>query len=629
MSMESYLQIDNLTKTIGDIVLFDKLTINIAEGEKVGIIARNGIGKSTLLNIIAGNEDYNSGTIIFRNDITISYLKQTPVFEKGTTILEACFSNGSPVLQIISEYEGAMAEGNQKRIEHAISMMDSHDAWNHETRAKQILTQLNITDFNRVVDNLSGGEIKRVALASALISNPDLLILDEPTNHLDVEITEWLEDWLSGSNITLLLVTHDRYMLDRVCNRIIEIDDRRAYSYSGSYSYYIEKRKERLEAEASQRESDLNLYRTEIDWMRRMPCARGTKARYRKESFYELEERLSHKRIENNVVLDVKASYIGKKIFEIEHLSKSFGNKIILKDFSYIFTKFEKLGIVGANGVGKSTFIKMLLGLEPQDSGVIERGTTLKIGYYSQEGLKFNENEKVIDVITDIAEHVDLDDGRKMSAGQFLQKFLFSPATQHKYVYKLSGGEKRRLYLCSILMQSPNFLILDEPTNDLDIHTLQVLEEYLASFKGCVIIISHDRYFMDKTVDHLLVFEGDGIVTQFPSSYSDFIEWKRLKEAEERKKLEEERNKNLQKSSKTDNSQSKKSDKLTYKEKREMESIEAELAQLENEKSELEDLLNSGTLPFDKLQIHSARIGEIIERTDEITLRWLELSEKL
>jgi ATP-binding cassette subfamily F protein uup len=461
-----------------------------------------------------------------------------------------------------------------------------------------------------------------------LISKPDLLLLDEPTNHLDLQMTEWLEDYLSESKMTLLMVTHDRYFLDRVCSKIIEIDDRQIYTYRGNYSYYIEKRQERLDAEASQRESDLNLYRTEIDWMRRMPCARGTKARYRKESFYELEERLSHKRVENNVVLDVKASYIGKKIFEIEHLSKKFGNKIILKDFSYIFTKMEKLGIVGANGVGKSTFIKMLLGIEPQDGGIIERGTTLKIGYYSQEGLKFNENEKVIDVITDIAEHVDLDDGRKMSAGQFLQKFLFSPATQHKYVYKLSGGEKRRLYLCSILMQSPNFLILDEPTNDLDIHTLQVLEEYLASFKGCVIIISHDRYFMDKTVDHLLVFEGNGVVTQFPSSYSDFIEWKRLKEAEDKKKQEEERSKTATKSSKTDNQSTNKKDKLTYKEKREMEAIEAELSKLEEEKMNLEELLNSGTLPFDKLQQHSARIGEIIDRTDEITLRWLELSEK-
>lgn len=628
MNMESYIQIDNLTKSIGDIVLFDKLTINVAEGEKVGIIARNGIGKSTLLNIISGTEDYNSGSLVFRRDITVAYLKQTPAFEKGTTILEACFSNGSPILQIISEYESAMTTGNQNRIEQAITMMDSHNAWNYEARAKQILTQLNITDFERTTDNLSGGEIKRVALAGVLIQEPDLLILDEPTNHLDVEITEWLEDWLCNSNITLLLVTHDRYMLDRVCNRIIEIDDQKAYSYSGSYSYYIEKRQERLDAEASQRESDLNLYRTEIDWMRRMPCARGTKARYRKESFYELEERLSKKRIENNVTLDVKASYIGKKIFEIEHLSKRYGDKIILNDFSYIFTKFEKLGIVGANGVGKSTFIKMLLGIEPQDSGIIERGTTLRIGYYSQEGLKFDENEKVIDVITDIAEHIDLDDGRKMSAGQFLQKFLFTPSTQHKYVYKLSGGEKRRLYLCSILMQSPNFLILDEPTNDLDIHTLQVLEEYIASFKGCVIVISHDRYFMDKTVDHLLVFNGEGVITQFPSSYSDFIEWKRLKEAEERKKQEEERSKNSVKSSKTDNHSPDKKDKLTYKEKREMESIETELSQLEKEKSELEELLNSGTLPFDKLQLHSGRIGEIIERTDEITLRWLELSEK-
>lgn len=588
--MESFLQIDSLCKSFGDRIIFEGLTMSIAQGEKVGLIARNGQGKSTLLDVIAGNADYRSGSITFRRDIKVAYLVQSPVFTKGLRVLEACCPSKDDELRL---------------------------------KARQLLTRLEVSDFEKPVDQLSGGQAKRVALAQVLMSDPDFLILDEPTNHLDVEVTEWLEEYLTASRLTLLMVTHDRYLLDRVCSRIIEIDDFRAYSYSGNYSYYLEKRQERLDAEASQRESDLNLYRYELDWMRRMPCARGGKARYRKESFHELEERLQHRRDERSVALDVKASYIGKKIFELEHVSKAFGDKVILKDFSYTFTKMEKVGIVGENGVGKSTFLKMLLDIVQPDSGKIDRGTTLRIGYYAQEGLTFPDDARVIDVVTAIADHIELDDGRRMSAGQFLQKFLFPPKTQYSYVGKLSGGERRRLYLCTILMRSPNFLILDEPTNDLDIMTLQVLEEYIAQFKGCVIAVSHDRYFMDKTAQHLFVFEGNGKITDFPSSYSDYMEYKVLKEDQEKADAQASRPKPAAQAPKAANPM-----KLTYKEKREMESIESELEQLETEKANLEEALNSGTLPYDQLQSKSARIGEIIARTDEITLRWLELSEK-
>ena len=593
--MESILQIDGLCKSFGDRIIFDDLSLNINQGEKVGLIARNGQGKSTLLDVIAGNADYRSGSITFRRDIKTAYLVQTPQFPKDLNVLDACCSSTDGELQL---------------------------------KARQLLTKLGVADFDKPVGQLSGGQVKRIALAQVLMSEPDFLILDEPTNHLDVEVTEWLEDYLTTSRLTLFMVTHDRYLLDRVCNRIVEIDDFRAYSYSGNYSYYMEKRQERLDTEASQRENDLNLYRRELDWMRRMPCARGGKARYRKESFHELEERLQHRRDERSMVLDVKASYIGKKIFVIEHLDKAFGDKIILKDFSYIFSRYEKLGIVGKNGVGKSTFLKLLLGIEQPDNGIIERGATLKIGYYSQEGLSFPENSRVIDEVTAIADHIDLDDGRHMSAGQFLQKFLFTPQTQYSYVSKLSGGERRRLYLCTILMKSPNFLILDEPTNDLDILTLQVLEEYIAQFKGCVIAVSHDRYFMDKIAQHLLIFEGNGHITDFPSAYSDYMEWKVLKEDQEKSASQNTRNAKPQPDASQVQRQSTCSAKLTFKEKREMEQIEAELEQLEQEKAAIEEELNSGNLPYDQLQLKSTRVGDIIGRTDLITMRWLELSEK-
>ena len=588
--MESCLQIDGLVKSYGDLVLMDGFTMSISMGEKIGLIARNGMGKSTLLDIITGKEDYNSGSITFRRDLKVSYLEQSPKWPDGTKVIDAC---------------GGRAD---------------------EVAAREMLTRLGVNEHYTVVDNMSGGQLKRVAIAGALLANPDFLILDEPTNHLDVEVTEWLENYLSANRLTLLLVTHDRYLLDRVCTRIVELEDRRAYSYTGNYSYYLEKRQERLDAERAQRESDENLYRRELDWMRRMPCARGTKARYRKEAFGELEERLKFRRAELQVNLDVKASYIGNKIFEIHHLCKRFGDKVILNDFNYIFARYEKLGIVGDNGVGKSTFLKMLTGQELPDSGVIERGSTLRIGYYSQQGMEFNPGDKVIDAVTAIADHIELDDGRRMSASQFLQKFLFSPKTQYGYIGKLSGGERRRLYLCTILMQSPNFLILDEPTNDLDIATLQVLEEYIAGFKGCVVAVSHDRCFMDRIAGHLFVFEGDGRITDFPSSYSDWIEWKTLKEAEE-KALSQTDDRSA--SSRPRNSERADAGrKLTFKEKREMEQIEAELENLETEKSQLEDELNSGSLDYAALQSKSARIGEIIPRIDEITLRWLELSEK-
>lgn len=586
--MESYLQIDSLVKTYGDHVLLDGFTLNVSEGEKIGLIARNGMGKSTLLDIIAGKEDYNSGTIVFRKDLKVSYLEQNPAWPKGTLVIDAC---------------GGRSD---------------------EVAARGMLTKLGITDYYGTIDNMSGGQLKRVAIAAALISKPDFLILDEPTNHLDVEVTEWLERYLSSNRLTLLLVTHDRYLLDRVCTRIVELEDHRAYSYDGSYSYYLEKRQERLDAEAAQRLSDENLYRRELEWMRRMPSARGTKARYRKESFHDLEERLRFCRNEQQVKLDVKASYIGNKIFEMHGVGKRFGDKLILDGFDYTFARYEKLGIVGANGVGKSTFLKLVTGDVQPDSGVIERGATLRIGYYSQQGMEFNPGDKVIDAVTAIADHLVLDDGRHIPASQFLQKFLFPPKVQHSYISRLSGGERRRLYLCTILMRNPNFLILDEPTNDLDIATLQVLEEYIAGFKGCVVAVSHDRCFMDKVAGHLFVFEGDGRITDFPSSYSDWLEWKELKKLQETQPAVRER------TSQQSRNVTRKTNpnKLTFKEKREMEQIEAELQQLEAERASLEAELNTGSLAYDVLAAKSTRVGQVISRIDEITMRWLELSEK-
>ena len=625
--MVSYLQVEGLVKSFGDRVLFENLSLGVGEGQRIGLIAKNGTGKTTLLNIIAGREDYEAGRITFRRDLKVAYLEQNPAFPEGTTVLDACFLADSPVLRAIAAYEQAVASADEDALHRAMAEMDAQDAWNYESRVKQILTQLKIKDFDQPTGQLSGGQAKRVALANALIAEPDLLILDEPTNHLDLEMTEWLEEYLAHTRLSLVMVTHDRYFLDRVCSDIVEIDDRQAYVYHGNYSLYLEKRQQRLDAADAQRERDGNLYRTELEWIRRQPQARGTKARSRVESFGELEERLRKRRESGNVRLDVKAAYIGKKIFEVQGLSKRFGDKVILDGFDYRFARYEKMGIVGDNGTGKSTFIKMLMGLVRPDAGMIDIGETVRFGYYSQEGLSFDEGAKVIDVVAEIAEHIELGEGRRMSASQFLQYFLFTPQTQYDYVEKLSGGERRRLYLCTVLMRNPNFLVLDEPTNDLDIMTLQVLEEYLQGYGGCLIVISHDRYFMDKVADHLLVFQGGGRIKDFPGNYSDYLEWKRLKESEERATESRESKKMQEAQMPKQSSAPSGSRKRTYQENREMERLEQEIPQLELEKAELERLLGSGSLSVGELTAKSVRIGEVIALIDEKSMRWLELSE--
>ncbi|HIV60576.1 ATP-binding cassette domain-containing protein [Alistipes sp. dk3620] len=625
--MVSYLQVEGLVKSFGDRVLFENLSLGVGEGQRIGLIAKNGTGKTTLLNIIAGREDYEAGRITFRRDLKVAYLEQNPAFPEGTTVLDACFLADSPALRAVAAYEQAVASADEDVLHRAMAEMDAQDAWNYESRVKQILTQLKIKDFDQPTGQLSGGQVKRVALANALIAEPDLLILDEPTNHLDLEMTEWLEEYLAHTRLSLLMVTHDRYFLDRVCSDIVEIDDRQAYVYHGNYSLYLEKRQQRLDAADAQRERDNNLYRTELEWIRRQPQARGTKARSRVESFGELEERLRKRRESGNVRLDVKAAYIGKKIFEVRGLSKRFGDKVILDGFDYRFARYEKMGIVGDNGTGKSTFIKMLMGLVQPDAGTIDIGETVRFGYYSQDGLSFDDGAKVIDVVTEIAEHIELGEGRRLSASQFLQYFLFTAQTQYDYVEKLSGGERRRLYLCTVLMRNPNFLVLDEPTNDLDIMTLQVLEEFLQGYGGCLIVISHDRYFMDKVADHLLVFQGGGQIKDFPGNYSDYLEWKRLKESEERAAGSQENKKIQEKQMPKQSSAPSGKRKRTYQENREMERLEQEIPQLEQEKAELERLLGSGSLSVGELTAKSVRIGEVIALIDEKSMRWLELSE--
>lgn len=625
--MVSYLQVEGLVKSFGDRVLFENLSLGVGEGQRIGLIAKNGTGKTTLLNIIAGREDYEAGRITFRRDLKVAYLEQNPAFPEGTTVLDACFLADSPALRAVAAYEQAVASADEDVLHRAMAEMDAQDTWNYESRVKQILTQLKIKDFDQPTGQLSGGQVKRVALANALIAEPDLLILDEPTNHLDLEMTEWLEEYLAHTRLSLLMVTHDRYFLDRVCSDIVEIDDRQAYVYHGNYSLYLEKRQQRLDAADAQRERDNNLYRTELEWIRRQPQARGTKARSRVESFGELEERLRKRRESGNVRLDVKAAYIGKKIFEVRGLSKRFGDKVILDGFDYRFARYEKMGIVGDNGTGKSTFIKMLMGLVQPDAGTIDIGETVRFGYYSQDGLSFDDGAKVIDVVTEIAEHIELGEGRRLSASQFLQYFLFTAQTQYDYVEKLSGGERRRLYLCTVLMRNPNFLVLDEPTNDLDIMTLQVLEEFLQGYGGCLIVISHDRYFMDKVADHLLVFQGGGQIKDFPGNYSDYLEWKRLKESEERAAGSRENKKIQEKQMPKQSSAPSGKRKRTYQENREMERLEQEIPQLEQEKAELERLLGSGSLSVGELTAKSVRIGEVIALIDEKSMRWLELSE--
>ena len=550
-----------------------------------------------MLNIIAGKEGYDEGSIVFRRDLRVGYLEQDPHYPEELTVLEACFHHGNTTVQLIKEYERCMETEGNPGLEDLLARMEHEKAWDYERKAKQILSQLKIRDFNQQVKHLSGGQLKRVALANVLITEPDFLILDEPTNHLDLDMTEWLEDFLRRGNISLLMVTHDRYFLDRVCSEIIEIDNKQVYSYKGNYSYYLEKRQERIEATNAEIARANNLYRTELEWMRRMPQARGHKARYREEAFYELEKVAKQRFNDGNVKLEMKASYIGSKIFEADHLYKSFGDLKILDDFSYIFARYEKMGIVGNNGTGKSTFIKILM-----------------------DGLQFDEQMKVIDVVQDIAEVIELGNGKRLTASQFLQHFLFTPETQHSYVYKLSGGERRRLYLCTVLMRNPNFLVLDEPTNDLDIITLQVLEEYLQNFKGCVIVVSHDRYFMDKVVDHLLVFKGQGDIRDFPGNYSDYRDWREVKEQREKEaeKPKEEKTARVRLNDKR---------RMTFKEKKEYEQLEKEIGQLEQEKADIEVALCSGTLSVEELTEKSKRLPELNDLIDEKSMRWLELSE--
>ena len=618
--MTPYLQVENLTKSFGDLVLFNGISFGIAEGQRIGLIAKNGSGKTTLLNILAGKEGYDEGKITFRRDLRVGYLEQSPKYPEELTVLEACFYHGNSTVELIKEYERCMETPGNPGMDELLVRMEHEKAWDYERRAKRILSQLKIRDFSQKIGHLSGGQLKRVALANILITEPDLLILDEPTNHLDLDMTEWLEEYLNRGSLSLLMVTHDRYFLDRVCSEIIEIDNRQLYSYKGNYSYYLEKRQERIEATNAEIARANNLYRTELEWMRRMPQARGHKARYREEAFYELEKVAKQRTYDANVKLDVKASYIGSKIFEADHLCKRFGDLKILDDFSYIFARYEKMGIVGNNGTGKSTFIKILMGLEKPDSGTLDIGETVRFGYYSQEGLQFNEQMKVIDVITDIAEVIELGNGKRLTASQFLQHFLFTPETQHSYVYKLSGGERRRLYLCTVLMRNPNFLVLDEPTNDLDIVTLQVLEEYLQNFKGCVIVVSHDRYFMDKVVDHLLVFKGQGDIRDFPGNYSDYRDWKLAKAEHEKEaaKPKEEKTQRVRLNDKR---------RMTFKERKEFEQLEKEIAALEEEKKQTEEALCSGTLSVDELTEKSKRLPLLNDELDEKTMRWLELSE--
>ncbi|MDR0682443.1 MAG: ABC-F family ATP-binding cassette domain-containing protein [Dysgonamonadaceae bacterium] len=584
--MISYLQVDNLTKSFGDLLLFKNISLGIAEGQRIGLIAKNGTGKTTLLNIITGKENYDSGEIVYRKNLKVGYLDQNPVFPPGMTVLQVC---GSP---------------------------------ENELLAKQILTRFKITGFNQKVEELSGGQIKRIALANVLVTEPDLLILDEPTNHLDLEMIEWLEDYLSRGSRTLLMVTHDRYFLDRVCTGIIEMENNQLYSYKGNYNYYLEKRQERIDAQNKELDRAGNLFKKELEWMRRQPQARAGKAKSRIDSFCKLEKKIQQTRTQENVNLDVKASYIGNKIFEAQHVYKSFGNVKIVEDFNYVFSRYEKMGIVGNNGVGKSTFIKMLIGQEQPDKGGFDIGETVVFGYYSQDGLLFDEGIKVIDVVREVAEVVDLGNGKKTTVSQFLQYFLFTPEKQHNYVHKLSGGEKRRLYLCTVLMKNPNFLILDEPTNDLDIITLNILEEYLTGFKGCVIVISHDRYFMDKVVDHLLVFKSQGAIKDFPGNYTQY----RMENEKSGGNAKNEKNERNAKNERNKSSSVKQ--KLSFNEKKELKTLDKEIPALEAEQTLLEKELSTGILSGEDLLRKSQRIGQLIKELDEKSQRWLELSEK-
>lgn len=622
--MANLLQVENLTKSFGVNSLFDDINFTINEGEKVGLIAKNGTGKSTLLSIIAGDDTPDDGKLIFKNDVTIGYLKQLPQFEPHLSVMDTCLIGDDDQSKAIRQYENALIVGNNEEMTKAIQAMDLASAWDYEERFKQILSQLKIDDFKQRISELSGGQIKRVALAKILISNPQFLILDEPTNHLDIDMIEWLEAYLSRSRMTILMVTHDRYFLDKICSKILELDQKSIFGYDGNYNYYLEKRAERIDAQNAAVEKARNLLRTEIEWMRRQPQARAHKAQYRIDAFYDLKERAQSRNDKGDVELNVKAGYIGKKIFVAHHVSKSFDGKVILNDFNYIFSRYEKLGIVGDNGVGKSTFIKLLLDRIQPDSGYFEIGETVKFGYYSQEGIHFDEGKKVIDAIRDVAEHIYFDEKHHYSASQFLQLFLFSPTDQQKLIEKLSGGEKRRLYLAMVLMSKPNFLILDEPTNDLDIQTLEILEDYLSKFSGCLIVISHDRFFMDRCVDHTFVFMGDGVIKDFPGNYSEYRAWK---EAHEKEETTVQKQKAESKPTKPRNNNRDNSQKLTFKEKREFEELTESIDRLTKEKEELFNLFNSGE-QIDDVATKASRFEEVKDLLDEMELRWLELSEK-
>ena len=595
--MVPYLDVQHLSKSFGALTLFRDISFSIGEGQKVGLIAKNGTGKSTLLSILSGKEGYDEGSIVFRRDLKVGMLEQSPAFNPDETVLDACFNH----------------QGEDEKV----------------LKAKQVLTQLKIRDLNQKMGELSGGQQKRVALANVLLTEPDLLILDEPTNHLDLEMIEWLEGYLARANRTLLMVTHDRFFLDRVCSVILELDDQTIYTYRGNYAYYLEKRQERIDNRRAEVARANNLYRTELEWMRRMPQARGHKARYREEAFYELEKVAKQRLEERQLRLKASNVYIGSKIFECQYISKKFDHVVILKDFYYNFSRFEKMGIVGNNGTGKSTFIKMLLGQVPVDEGRIVIGETVKFGYFSQEGLQFDEQQKVIDIITAIADYVELGGGKKLSASQLLQYFLFTPEQQYNYVYKLSGGERRKLYLCTVLMQNPNFLVLDEPTNDLDIVTLQILEEYLQDFPGCVIVVSHDRYFMDKVVDHLLVFRGQGVIKDFPGNYTQYREWEKMEASNSSPTSKTSTTSQTSSASPTSKASYRHDDRrrLSYKEKREMEQLEKDIAALEDEQHKIEEALCGGTTSVDEITAMSKRLPVLKDELDEKSMRWLELSE--
>lgn len=619
--MISYLQVDNLSKRFGEQLLFENISFGIGKGDKVALIAKNGMGKSTLLRIIAGKDSAETGTVIFRNGISIGILEQDPILNPENTIFEEVFHSDSPILQIVKAYENAVAQNDTQALERLIPEMDTHSAWDYDTTVKQILSELKIDIYQKKIKTLSGGQKKRVGLAKILISNPDFLILDEPTNHLDIEMTEWLEEYLNKANCTLLMVTHDRYFLDRVCNQIIEIDDFGLFTYAGNYSYYLEKREERLANRNTAIDKARNLFRTEQEWMRRMPQARGHKAQYRIDNFYKLKETASQNTTEKKLELDIQGKRLGKKILELDHVCKSFDGHPLLKDFSYKFVRGEKIGIVGKNGIGKSTFLNIITqNLEP-DSGQISIGETVVYGYYKQAGIEFSPTDRVIDIVKDIAERIDLGNGKVMTASQFLEYFMFTDKQQYSLVEKLSGGERRRLYLLTVLMNNPNFLILDEPTNDLDIVTLNVLEEYLKSFKGCLLIVSHDRFFMDKVADRIFAFEGNGVIRDFPGNYTIYKDRKE----EEKEKAEKEKKKTTISSVPLEKNEKKR--KLTFKERQEMELLEKEMDQLNTEKNEIETAFNSGNLPPQDLFSKSQRIAEIIAILDEKEIRWLELSE--